>query len=351
MQDHSAHGPPRPRDSESDPEREFRHNVITDQWVAVAPARTGRPDDFGDASPDARADGTPVDGCPFCPGHEDDIPRVLWELNGREKGPADWRTRVLPNKYPALTSDRTGRPGAEGLYQTRPGLGRQEVLVDSPMHGASPATMPLQQVEAMVHTYRTRYRALRRDGFVPFIFRNHGADAGASLAHPHSQIIATDFAPPHIEQEERRARAHTAETGRCAYCEMVEAERAAGSRIVDAGDAFVTFVPYAAQVPYEMWILPRRHAPEFGRLEDDRCADLARSLRTALSALRDACGNPAYNLFVRTALEHPCDADHLHWSIRIRPRISVDAGFELGTGLKVNPSLPERDADVLRSAS
>jgi UDPglucose--hexose-1-phosphate uridylyltransferase len=349
MQDPSSEAPSPPPDTDS-PRREFRQDLITRQWVVVAPARTDRPNDFAESPPSEAAASSPVDGCPFCPGHEDDIPRIVWELNGRDRDPADWHTRVLPNKYPALTPDRAGRADAAGLYRTRPGVGRQEVVVDSPRHGASLAAMPESQIEAILETYQSRYRALREEDLFPFIFRNHGADAGASLAHPHSQIIATDFAPPHVEQEERRARAHATETGRCGYCEMIGRELADGDRIVCATDSFIAFVPYAAQVPYEMWILPREHAPEFGRMDAPMRADLAGTLRTVLSALFTQCGDPDYNLFVRTGLNHPCDAEHVHWSLRIRPRLSLDAGFELGTGLKVNPSLPERDAEHLRAA-
>ena len=276
------------------------------------------------------------------------LPRVLWSLAGNGRGSADWQTRVVPNKYPALTMEPAPRSEQCGLYRFQAGIGQQEVVIDTPYHYESWAHMPVDQVEAVVRTYLDRYRALREEGLFPFIFRNHGSDAGASLPHPHSQIIAPNIAPPSIQQEEQQAQAHHAETGDCPYCEMIAEELDAEVRLVHTNEDFVTFVPYAAQAPCEMWILPREHEPEFGRVDASLQTSLADALHSALHALHVQCGDPAYNFFVRTALENNSTAPHLHWSLRIRPRTTVDAGFELGTGMKVNPSLPERDARRLR---
>jgi UDPglucose--hexose-1-phosphate uridylyltransferase len=208
------------------------------------------------------------------------------------------------------------------------------------------------QVEAVLQTYVERYRTLRaeRPALYPFVFRNHGARAGASLPHPHSQIIASDFPPPRIEREETAARERYDETGQCPYCEMIAEELSAGTRVVWTDDQFVMFVPFAAQGPYELWILPRTHEPEFGRLDAPERTSLATALQTAVRALHDRLDDPDYNFFVRTALEHETDAPHLHWSLRLQPRTSVEAGFERATGVRINPSIPERDADVLREA-
>jgi len=328
--------------------QELRQDLLTKQWVIVAPTRNHRPHEIEDESPPDLGDASPVEGCPFCPGHESMLPRILWSLSGNGHGPVDWRTRVVPNKYPALTMDPSPRSERCGLYRLQAGIGQQEVVIDTPYHYESLAHMPVDQVEAVVHTYLERYRALREDDLFPVVFRNHGTDAGASLPHPHSQIIAPNLAPPRIQQEEQQAEAQYAETGRCPYCEMMDEELDAGVRLVHTNEDFVTFVPYAAQVPCEMWILPREHEPEFGRVDSSLRSSLADALHTAIHALHMQSGDPAYNFFVRTALEPGSTAPHLHWSLRIRPRTTVDAGFELGTGMKVNPSLPERDARRLR---
>jgi UDPglucose--hexose-1-phosphate uridylyltransferase len=329
---------------------ETRQDRITNQWVAFAPSRSGRPrrTTADDAPSAASEEEVPVEGCPFCPGHEDMLPSVLWELGAEESPP--WRTRVVPNKYAALDPDRTAYDQTCGLYRSRASRGRQEVIIDTPRHDQPPAQMPVAQVDAVLQTYLERYHTIRThdEDLIPFLFRNHGASAGASIAHPHSQLIAPDFAPPQIEQEERAARARYEELGTCPYCVMIEEELDAEARLVWTSDAFVVFVPFAAENPYEMWILPRAHEPEVGRLGDEDRSELARALRDVLRRLRACLDNPDYNFFVRTALDYNSDHPHLHWSLRIRPRTTVQAGYELGTGQRINPSIPERDAAVLR---
>jgi UDPglucose--hexose-1-phosphate uridylyltransferase len=326
---------------------ETRQDRITQQWVACAPDRSSRPHKTEARSPeDDPPDDTPVEGCPFCPGHEDQLPSVLWELAADDDRP--WRTRAVPNKYAALSPNPPLPDSETGLYRTRPSRGRQEVIIDTPSHHRGLARMPVEQVDALLRTYLARYRALREADLYPFVFRNHGAKAGASIPHPHSQIIGTDVPPPRIEREEAAARRRYEETDRCPYCEMIDTELDAERRLVRVTDPFVAFVPFAARVPYELWILPRRHEPEVGRLAAEERTALARVLSTVVRRLTTCLDDPDYNFFVRTALAYESDAPHLHWSLRLQPRTTVEAGFELGTGLQINPSIPERDAAVLR---
>ena len=329
---------------------ETRKDRITNQWVAFAPSRSDRPhhtttnDDA--PSPD---DDRPVEGCPFCPGHEDMLPSVLWELDRDDSAP--WTTRVVPNKYSALIAGRVPYDHTCGLYRSRASRGRQEVIIETPRHYQHLAHMPVAQVDAVLQTYLERYHTIRREeeDLIPFLFRNHGASAGASIAHPHSQLIAPDFPPPHIQREERAARARYDEVGRCPYCEMIENEVDAETRIVTTSKSFVAFVPFAAEVPYEMWILPREHDSEFGRLTSAGRHKLATVLHDLLGRLHTQLNDPDYNFFVRTALDYDADHPHLHWSLRIRPRTTVQAGYEQSTGQSINPSIPERDAAVLRN--
>jgi len=276
------------------------------------------------------------------------LPSVIWEKS--QEAPPGWTTRVVPNKYAALTPSQNGSAQADKLYRTRASQGRQEVIIDTPRHHQPLAQMPVAQVDAVLETYLQRYHAIRAadDELIPALFRNHGAGAGASIPHPHSQLIAPNFRPPRIEREEQAARTRYEELGECPYCVMIQTELDAEDRLVWTSDTFVVFVPFAAEVPYEMWILPRTHEPEFGRLAaEDRIA-LARALRTVLQRLHHHLDDPDYNFFVRTALDYNSTHSHLHWSLRIRPRTTVQAGYEVGTGQRINPSIPERDAAVLR---
>lgn len=332
-------------------EPETRQDRITNQWVAFAPSRSGRPrHTTPEPAPSSPDEDPPVEGCPFCPGQEDMLPSVLWELEA--EGDRPWHTRVVPNKYSALDPNRAPDTQTCGLYRTRTSRGRQEVIIDTPRHHRPLAQMPVAQIEAVLRTYLERYHTIRTENedLIPFLFRNHGASAGASIAHPHSQLIAPSFRPPQIEREERAARARHDEMGKCPYCAMIEDELDAEARLVWTSDAFVAFVPFAAEVPYELWIVPREHEPEFGRLQETHRRELAGTLRTLLGRLRTQLDNPDYNFFVRTALDYQTEAPHLHWTLRIRPRTTVRAGYELGTGERINPSIPERDAAVLREA-
>jgi UDPglucose--hexose-1-phosphate uridylyltransferase len=276
------------------------------------------------------------------------LPTILWELNDTDALP--WQTRVVPNKYAALTPDREPYKQTSGLYESRASRGQQEVIIETPRHYQHLAQMPVTQIDAVLHTYLERYHTLRKsdDNLIPFLFRNHGASAGASIAHPHSQLIAPDFPPPQVQREERAARARYEELGHCPYCAMIETELDAEVRLVWESDAFVAFVPYAAEVPYEIWLLPREHEPEFGRLTDAVRRELATTLHGLLGRLHTHLDDPDYNFFVRTALTYEADQCYLHWSLRLRPRTTVQAGYEQGTGQRINPSLPERDAAVLR---
>ncbi len=328
---------------------ELRHDPLTGTPVICAPLRGERPQasaPLTEAAEELSAEAVP--GCPFCPGHEAMLPEILWQQD-RSAAPG-WRTRAVPNKYPALQAAASEvTPPAHPLYQAASAHGHQEVIIDTPYHHYGLVRMPLVGVRSVVETYLARYRALRqRDGLIPFLFRNHGAGAGASLDHPHSQLIATPFAPPHVKREEAGAEAWHQAHGQCAYCAMVAEEVKTEDRLIAQNEAFVAFVPYAAQVPYETWICPRRHAPEFGATTTAEVAALAALLRHVARALHVHVGNPDYNLFIRTALTYPCDAPHLHWTLRIRPQTTTAAGFEASTGVRINPSRPEADAAVLR---
>lgn len=333
-----------------DDARETRRDRITEQWVAFAPSRRFRPHNTGSLAPQVDRNAPVEAECPFCPGHEEALPTVWWQLDSTDSRP--WRTRAVPNKYPAYTPDAPTAPASNGLYETRRSYGRQEIIIDTPHHHESLATMPRSQIEALVQTYHTRYQSCREaePDLYPAVFRNHGAAAGASIGHPHSQLIATERPLPRIQHEEQQARTRYRELGTCPYCVVIEKEVEAEQRLVFTTDHFVVFVPYAACVPYELWILPRTHCPEFGRSTSEKRARLARVLQECVRRLHECLETPDYNLFVQTALEHNTDAPHLHWSLRLQPRLTVRAGFELSTGIRINPSLPERDAAMLRDS-
>lgn len=349
------------------PHGQLRENVVTGRWVVLAPSRGERPVEWPEAEHEARSRRS--GSCPFCPGNEEELPAVLWELSA--PGEPGWRTRVVPNRYPAFSGveadgpDTADAPTAGGDAPAagrvdaplRPGrslraVGTQEVLIETPRHDVDLADMSVAQAEAVVRTYRARYRVHVR-GERPrhvSLFRNEGRDAGTSLVHAHAQLVATPFPPPGTTLRERRSRAYHAEAGRCLLCALPGVEPDAGARTVFRGEHVTAFVPWAAEVPLEVWIVPRRHEPSFAEMSEEEAAEVARLLVSVGRAYRERGGDPDFNLLLHSSPGEG-DADPaLHWFFQLRPRVGRAAGFELLTTITINASEPLGDADLIRTA-
>lgn len=332
---------------------EIRQNKATRQWIIFAPSRSKRPEDFsrkGDGG--AQADRLPeLDAaCPFCPGNESMLPGIKLELS--EPGSDSWRTRVVPNKFPALTNDGGTQRHSEGIYLAMPGYGQHEVIIESPLHNQDIAEMSDDEMGTIIETYHRRYVDLMNipGHMMAIVFRNHGVRAGTSLVHPHSQIVATGIVPHRIRRREERAQSYFDEWGKCVYCEILAYESQDQQRVIQENDSFLSFVPYAAEVPFEIWIAPKRHQADFGDITDLEKKHLARATRDALARLSSRLDDPDYNYIINTAARYRAAEPHLHWYLQIRPRLTTPAGFEIATGMAVNPNLPEEDASLLRSS-
>jgi UDPglucose--hexose-1-phosphate uridylyltransferase len=323
---------------------EVRENRVTGKRILYAPSRGRRPHDSrlgkeAPPSPSHRAD------CPFCPGNEAQLPGILLEIPGRRGAP--WGARVAPNKYPALVADDAAARAARIPPLAR---GRHEVIVETPRHDRDLARMSRAEVETVIEVYHRRTGALRaenRFGGI-FLFRNHGAAAGTSLIHPHSQIMATVAAPPEARRREARARRYFEREGRSLFADMLAFERAEGRRMVEENEHFAAFVPFAAETPCEIWILPQRQMADFAEIEWEEKRALAAILRNCLRRLHRRLGDPAYRYVLISASRAATSQPWFCWYLRIYPQLSIPAGFELASGLSVNPSLPEKDAATLR---
>jgi len=309
----------------------------------IAEARRRRPHAAG------RTDTAPA-ACPFCPGNEILLPRIIAETP-RPAAPG-WQTRVVPNKFAAFTPDAATASITDGLWHRRPGLGHHEVVIEDPDHTADLATMAAAARAGVVATWRDCSRVLlRQPGMrAAIVFRNHGGGAGASLGHPHSQIIATALVPPLVARRGASWRRHHTRTGCCLLCDMTARERAAEQRIIAGTAHFTAFVPYAAMAPFETWIVPHAHRGGFIAIEDGESADFADLLGAILRGIAAVADDPPYNLVIHSAPKGGEAAAHLHWYVQIVPRLAVAAGFEIGAGMCINPSLPERDAARLAAA-
>lgn len=325
---------------------QIRLNTATGEWVIYAPSRRQRPQDFRKSPKNELI--TPEHSCPFCPGHEADLEPTIIEFPQLDN--SGWQTRVVTNKFPALIPQGETKRVPQGIYITLAGYGRHEVIIESPEHNQTLATMTLSEINILIETYHQRYLQLLQDPEIMMIiiFRNHGKEAGASLSHPHSQIIATSIVPQNRRWQEEEAQRYYDHWHRCVYCDMLAFEMAEQVRIITENSSFVAFVPFAAEVPCEVWIMPKQHHADFGSISPQQKSDFALILHTILKKLYDKLENPAYNYVINTASRYKGEEPQIHWYCQIKPRLTTSAGFEMGAGISINPSIPEVDAAFLK---
>jgi len=260
---------------------ELRRDPVVGRWVIIASERGKRPMDFPH-----RAAGPRGGFCPFCPGNEDKTPPEIFAV--RPAGPPNapgWQVRVVPNKFPALVIEGELKRRGVGLYDVVDGIGAHEVIIDSPEHARSFADLSVAHIAQVLEAYRVRQLDLAGDQRFRYIlvFKNHGEDAGASLEHSHTQLIATPIIPKRVVEELEGTRRHFELKERCIFCDIIDQERFDGRRIIMESEHFLTISPFAARFPFETWILPKRHEPHFHRLSEaarlalapGRCAELA----------------------------------------------------------------------------
>jgi len=328
--------------AEAENRPQLRQDPITRDWVIINPRRTARPHE--------REDELVV--CPFCPGNEHLTTGAVDSLFDRQ---GEWQVRTVSNKFPALQADRP--PSAvttvdSAGWRHLDGYGYHEVIIETPDHDATIGTLPVEQLRRILTMYARRYRTLAtRDSHIRQIvlFRNHGRRAGTSLLHPHSQIIATPVVAPRVRQRMAAEIASFDSTGYCGQCQVVERELVTACRIIHHSACFVAVAPYAPQAAYHMQIVPLRHCPSFTEISEAELDDLAEHLSCLLAALYCALDDPDYNLVL---LSPPIDQIHRganHWFIDVLPRLSIPAGFELGSGISITGQAPEAAASRLRA--
>jgi UDPglucose--hexose-1-phosphate uridylyltransferase len=326
---------------------ELRQNPITKQWVIIATERAKRPQELVKKTQAAVAPiPAYVETCPFCPGNEHLAPPETLSISRNGK----WQVRAVPNKFAALASNGELSRTVNGLKTTVSGVGMHEVVVETPDHSKTTALLSPADIEMILECYRDRYLDITKDARVEHvtIFKNHGLAAGTSLDHPHSQVIATPIIPPDIRSRMEEAFRYYDTSGQCIFCAVLADELAEGKRVVMESEHFVAFIPFAALTPFSLWMFPRRHMASYVAIQPNEVRDLARMLQAVLAKLYHGLGNPDYNYIVRTS---PCEGRYLryyHWYITIVPRLTRSAGFELGSGMYINPTIPEANAEFLR---
>jgi UDPglucose--hexose-1-phosphate uridylyltransferase len=337
---------------------ELRKDPILDRWVVVSPERSSRPLDHDSQDSFAESHAN----CPFCRGRESETSEATLTIDQSGQcidGESDWLVRVVPNTYPALSgpvgcSESPG-PSVDGasVFQRRPGCGVHEVIVEAPQHVTSLTALDSDQIGRILTAWQTRLEQLGTHDSLRHVslFRNNGPAAGASLAHVHSQLLATTFVPPLIQAELQAAIAFRKQGTDTIWADLVRQELDAALRIVSESDFFTVFCPFASRLAGEIWIVPRVARPEFSTATSDEISDLANVLHDTLCRLDVVFGKPAFNLAVHTAPFREPGRDAFHWHIEITPRLAGIAGFELSSGTWINVVAPEDAAARLRDAS
>ena len=325
---------------------ELRQNIITREWVIIATERARRPDEF--IRPKKAVDHIPAfePGCAFCPGNESMSAVETYRVADRD----GWQVRVVENKFPALSREGDRVRRIDGVYRSMSGVGFHEVVVEHRRHDLSPALYSVEDLSRILVAYKERYMQIRNDTRVEaiIIFKNHGESAGTSLAHPHSQIAATPIVPTQVRHRLDEAIRFFDETGECVFCTTLRREVADRIRIVASTDSFVAFIPFAALSPFHLWIFPVRHCSSFDEIEEYEITDLAATLRTVLGKLYHGLNNPDYNFSIRSIPAREGQREFFHWYLTVIPRIVRTAGFEIGSGMYINTTLPEESARFLR---
>lgn len=330
---------------------EIRENRITGEWVIIAPGRAKRGGNLGRSK---RQEEIPAysAACPFCPGNEAQVSEERYRAVGEDH---QWVVRSVANKYSLISATGDVALGAcsgggGNLGACVNAVGLHEVLIEGPRHDLEMALFPVAHVQRILEAYRHRFQAFYADPRIRhvIVFKNDGTQAGASQQHPHSQIVGLPIVPGQIVDRIERTRRFFESAGRCLACSIIEQERAETRRIVTENADFIAFVPYAALSQYHLWIFPKAHIPCFSEQPAETIPALAEIVRTVLAKLHGLLENPPFNLLLRSLGPHENGSPHFHWYISIVPRVTHAAGFELGTGMYINPSEPDHSARELR---
>jgi UDPglucose--hexose-1-phosphate uridylyltransferase len=328
---------------------ELRKDPITDRWVIISTERRKRPSDF------QRESATIIgrEHCPFCAGHEDMTPPEVraYRQNGSAPNAPGWDLRVVPNKFPALQVEGSLDREGEGIFDRMNGIGAHEVIIETPEHDKTLAAMSESEIERLLWAFRERVLDLKQDHRFRYIliFKNHGAAAGATLEHSHSQLIALPIVPDYVREEIDGARHHFAAKERCVFCDVLRQELAAGRRVISENAEIVALAAYAARFPFETWLMPRAHGARFEEATRQQYEGLARMLKLVLAKMERALERPSYNLIVHSSPLFEPTSDYYHWHLELIPKLTRTAGFEWGTGFYINPTAPEEAAQVLRN--
>jgi len=336
---------------------EVRKDYLLDRWVVIATERGRRPTDFAKKEKEQAKAGV----CPMCPGNEHMTPPAILVYLKSGKGirktqdkddfrHKNWTIRCVPNLYPAFAppKEKIGRKQIVKGNDMAVAVGHHEVLIESPNHNEHPANAKIPQLVHVIKAYIDRLRELTTKSYVQYvsIFRNHGLEAGASLSHAHSQIIATPFTPSIVEQELKASKEFWKQNKKCVFCDIIEKE-VDGPRLILENSNFVAFAPYASVHPLEFWLIPKKHECSLLALTQAEVKNFAETLKACLKGLKQLVNDPPYNYGFHLTT-NKSRHDYYHWHLEVYPKLAIWAGFEKSTGVYINTVTPETAAETLR---
>ncbi len=326
---------------------QLRKDPTTNRWVIVNVENPRRAESY-EVPPNIKSSRT----CPFCPGNEYMTPPEIIALNRKtgSKAQGPWQVRVVSNKFPALKIEENTDKYAIGVYDKLGGFGAHEIIIENPDHHKEMADLSVDALALVIRAYRERCLDLRKDPRFKYIliFRNFGPMAGASLEHPHSQLIAMPVVPSRVMEEVKGSLKHFEYTDRCIFCDMMDQERVEKKLTILSEGGFLAYTPFVSRFPFETWILPMEHQANFDAISDEQIESLAWILKNTLLKMKKALNDPAYNLMIHTLPIYGKEFESFHWHIEIIPHLTQVAGFEWGTGFYVNATPPEIAAQTLR---
>ncbi len=324
---------------------ELRQNIVTGDWVVIAPERAKRPNDF--VFPET-VKVTKKEDCPFCIGSPG------YKANEKVRKAKTENFYVIENKYPAFVEDKTKAETRsfypeKGFYRARPAVGDHEVIIYND-HDKSLIAMPKNHLAEMFEVLQDRYIALKKEkGVVSIIpMYNHGAVAGASIEHPHAQIFGTNIVANMVGREMDGAERYFGINGVCVYCDMVKHELKEKVRIVFENDTFVAFTFFASRFPMETWVLPKKHESQFEEVSKNKLADLADVVNEVIISLDKNIPNLPLNFWIHSLPTTFDDSASYHWHLEIVPRVANYGGYELGSDVIIDVMSPEKAAEYLR---
>lgn len=326
---------------------ELRRDPIVGRWVIVDTDHPSKPEDFEREEHSYRAG-----DCPFCYGNEGLTPPEIEAIRDPSTHPntPGWQVRTIANKFPALQIEGEIERHGLGLYDMSNGIGAHEIIIQTPYHHKELADLEDYEVENTIKMYCRRMTDLSRDSRFKYImlFKNHGPSAGASLEHPHTQLIALPMIPKNVQEELDGAFEYFEYRERCVFCDMLRQELQEKERVIFENKYFLAFCPYVSRFAFEVWITPKKHQDAFCQMNQEQIQELAKILKAVLARINQVLFRPAYNFIIYTS---PLNVEHkegYHWHIEIMPKLTRVAGFEWGTGFYIVPTPPELAAKYLK---